>query len=192
MASSSAPVGLRITHPTSFQTASGRIGGRECRDCPAGPAVARSTPSPRSNRCLRRSVDAHDAGRSLRRIDAWTSGGRRLGARIPRRRPVPRRRARSVGRPSAERDDDVDRRMGNAIGVRPKGRAAGSTNDLPRSVKRLVGSRRLYQPVSQRERHGLELGVDTELAHDVLDVRPERVRGDEQPFADLRRGEPFR
>src|SRR5262245_21192110 len=59
------------------------------------------------------------------------------------------------------------------------------------SVETVVGSRWLDQPVAQREGHRLELRVHPQLAHDVLDVRPERVWGDEQLIADLRRRQPF-
>jgi len=36
------------------------------------------------------------------------------------------------------------------------------------------------------DRDRLELRVDSQLSHDVLDMGPKRVRGDEQPIADLR------
>src|SRR6185312_5639739 len=52
-------------------------------------------------------------------------------------------------------------------------------------VEGVLRARRLDEPVAQRERDSLELRVHAQLAHDVLDVGPERVRGDEEPLADL-------
>ena len=42
--------------------------------------------------------------------------------------------------------------------------------------------------MAEREGHRLELRVNPQLAHDVLDVRAQRVRRDEQLLADLRGG----
>ena len=54
---------------------------------------------------------------------------------------------------------------------------------------RVLGPRWLDEPVAEGEGDRLELRVDPELAHDVLDVGPKRVRGDEQLLADLGRRE---
>ena len=110
---------------------------------------------------------------------------RRTGIRRQNPPDDPGRRAADAERRVDERRHERRRPVDG-----PAARADGGAAAGPRPIRAETassGAGRLHEPVAQREGDRLELRVDAELAHDVLDVRPERVRGDEQPLADLGR-----
>jgi hypothetical protein len=174
------------------------LGLRQCPGSRAGRVDGSSTPSRRSNRFSPRSAGVRAAARSSTASDARTIGGRRPAASI---RPTIQghRRPRSVARRSVGKSAGGCPPTERSVRPRPTRRAGRTSRREARpgwsagggdgSARRCsaLGRRRIDEPILQGESDGLQLRVDAELAHDVLDVRPERVRGNEEALADLRR-----
>src|SRR6476659_1828099 len=112
----------------------------------------------------------------------------RRGAALAALRGVPRRRASGRRAPLGPAPPEPAGRPGTATGgwrasaCRPAGEPQARRLTLPTRtqagnflVEASLRSRRLDDPVSQRDRDCLELRMRMQLRHDVPDVRAERV-----------------